>query len=431
MNKQRLFIASCISLFTTSMVFVIRGDVEGDMSAAFHLTKEQMGLIWGPAFWGFTISIFLCGFLNDILGMRNLHILSSLGYIGGIAIVLFAPAPGVEKVDSIFGNTGTLMLYVGFLIMGLSQGLVEGVINPLIATIYNEEKTDKLNRLHAWWPGGLVVGAVVAIVLGKFNVTWQIKLGSILIPSVVYLVMILGQEYPKTERVASGVSNAEMVKEAFNPLFLLLFVCMWMTAATELGPDQWFPSIMGKITGLQGVWFVIVTSVFMFVLRFFAGPIAHKVSPVGLLLGCSILSALGLLWLGSLKDGSSAFDAFLAAVVFGIGKTYFWPTMLGVTSERFPKGGSLLMCLMGGAGMLSIAITLPIMGAAFDKKGAGAALQMMAILPVILTFVFGALLLGFKAKGGYTVKRLQSADSSAEPVPAKKSGERLQESPKA
>lgn len=417
MNKQRLFVASCISLLTTSMVFVIRGDVEGDMSAAFHLSKEQMGLIWGPAFWGFTISIFMCGFLNDMLGMRNLHILSSVGYIVGIVLVLVAPKPEVAQVTSIFGTTGTLMLYVGFLIMGLSQGLVEGVINPLIATIYNEEKTHKLNVLHAWWPGGLVVGAIVAIILGKMGVGWQIKLASILLPAVAYLFMIIGQEFPKTERVASGVSTGDMVKEAFNPLFLLLFACMWLTAATELAPDQWFPSIMGKITGLQGVWFVIVTSMFMFVLRFFAGPIAHKVSPIGLLVGCSILSALGLYWLGSLKEGSSAFTAFLAAAVFGIGKTYFWPTMLGVTSERFPKGGSLLMCLMGGAGMLSIAIALPIMGAAFDKKGAGAALQMVAILPVILTVVFGVMFFAFKAKGGYKAEKLegQPAAGAAKP----------------
>jgi MFS family permease len=399
------------------MVFVIRGDIEGGMSSAFHLSKEQMGLIWGPAFWGFTISIFLCGFLNDILGMKKLHILSSLGYIVGIALVLSAPKPTVAKVDSIFGTTGTLMLYAGFLVMGLSQGLVEGVINPLIATIYNEEKTHKLNVLHAWWPGGLVVGSVVALLLSG-KVSWQVELAVILVPAVAYLFMVFGAQYPKTERVASGVSNADMIKEAFNPMFLLLFVVMWMTAATELAPDQWFPSIMGKITGLQGVWFVIITSSFMFVLRFFAGPLAHKVSPLGMLIGCSVLSALGLYWLGSLGDGSSAVMAFMAAAVFGIGKTYFWPTMLGVTSERFPKGGSLLMCLMGGGGMLSIAIALPIMGNAFDKQGAGAALKMVAILPVILTVVFGAMFMAFKAKGGYKAEKLSSG-GSPEPAAAK------------
>src|SRR5262249_43639985 len=155
----------------------------------------------------------------------------------------------------------------------------------------------------------------------------------------------------------------------------------------------------------QGVWFVILTSSFMFVLRFFAGPIAHKVSPLGMLLACSILSAIGLYWLGSLGEGTPAWIAFAAAAVFGIGKTYFWPTMRGVTSEKFPRGGALLMCLMGGCGMLAISVVLPVMGSTFDKRGPGAALQMVAILPVILTFVFGALIVGFRAKGGYKAEK--------------------------
>ena len=199
MSKQRLFIASCISLLTTSMVFAIRGDIEASLSAAFHLNKEQMGLIWGPAFWGFTVAIFLSGALVDMLGMRVLHILSSIGYIGGVALVLVAPRPDAH-VESIFSNTGTLLLYIGFLAMGLSQGLVEGVINPLIATIYSEEKTKKLNILHAWWPGGMVIGGIVALLLSKAGVGWQVKLATIVIPAGVYLFMAATQKYPQTER---------------------------------------------------------------------------------------------------------------------------------------------------------------------------------------------------------------------------------------
>src|SRR4051812_19656795 len=129
MNKQRLFITSCISLLVGSMIFAIRGDIEGDLTNVFHLTKEQMGLIWGPAFWGFTIAIFISGAIIDAVGMKFMHILSALGYIGGVALVLLAPHPD-GPVDSIFGSTGTTMLYVGFMIMGLAQGLVEGVVNP-------------------------------------------------------------------------------------------------------------------------------------------------------------------------------------------------------------------------------------------------------------------------------------------------------------
>jgi MFS family permease len=197
-----------------------------------------------------------------------------------------------------------------------------------------------------------------------------------------------------------------MFKEAMNPMFLLLFACMWMTAASELGPDQWFPSIMKQLTGLEGVLFLVYTAGLMFVLRFFFGGVAHRFSPFGVLTACSILCALGLYWLGSLSAGTSPLVAIVAATLFGIGKTYYWPTMLGVTSELFPKGGALLLALMGGAGMLCIAVVLPIMGAEFDKAGAGAALRTVAVLPVILTVVFALLFLYHRARGGYRAVKL-------------------------
>ncbi len=404
MNKSQLFIASCISLVTTSMVFAIRGDIEPAMSAAFRLTAEQMGLIWSPAFWAFTVAIFASGALVDVVGMRSLHILSAVGYLIGVALVLVAPYP-TGPVASIFDTTGTTMLYVGFFTMGLSQGLVEGVINPLVATIHSEQKTRMLNVLHAWWPGGLIIGGLAAYGLGLMGAAWQIKLSLILVPAAIYLFMAIAQPYPNTERVASNVSTGDMWREAARPMFLLLFVCMWMTAAVELGPDQWFPSVMSSLTGIQGILFLVYTAGVMFVLRTYFAGIAHR-SPIGTLVVCSVLSAVGLYWLGSLQPGASPVMAFAAATLFGIGKTYFWPTMLGVTAERFPRGGALLISVMGGAGMLSVALILPMMGARIDQLGAGAALQAVAGLGVVLFVIFGGLFLYFRARGGYTAVAL-------------------------
>src|SRR5688572_26365423 len=200
MNRQKLFLASCVSLVTTSMVFAIRGDAAPAMSAAFQLTNEQMGLIFSPAFWAFTVAIFISGALVDAVGMRALHVLSALGYLVGIGLILVAPHPAAPVV-SIFAETGTSMLYAGFFIMGLSQGLVEGVINPLMATAYSEEKTRKLNMLLAWWAGGMVIGGLLAELLTQaFGASWQIKLGTIALPAIVYLAMSLSLSYPRTER---------------------------------------------------------------------------------------------------------------------------------------------------------------------------------------------------------------------------------------
>ena len=406
MPRHRLFVASCVSLVTTSMVFAIRGDIETAMSATFQLTKGQMGTIWSPAFWAFTIAIFISGALVDMVGLRSLHILSALGYFVGIGVVLLAPHPSAP-VDTIFSHSGTTLLYVGFLIMGLSQGLVEGVINPLVATIYSDQKTKRLNMLHAWWPGGVVIGGLLAVLMTQaFNASWQLKLSTILVPAAIYLVMAFTMKYPQTERVTSNVSTAEMWRETAKPLFLLLFICMWMTAAAELGPDQWFPTVMGALVPkLQGVLFLVYTAGLMFLLRTFGSGIAHK-NPIGTLFVCSILTGLGLYWLGSLQPGTSAVVAFAAATLFGVGKSYFWPTMIGVTAEQFPRGGALLISLMGGTGMLSVAVALPLMGARIDRLGPAAALQMVAVLGGILAVIFGGMYMYFKARGGYRAIQL-------------------------
>ncbi len=415
MNTRRLFVASCLALLTTSMVFSIRGDIVDALCVDFHITKEQMGAILSPAFWGFTLSIIIGGSLVDWLGMRNLLLTSSLGYIVAILMILFSPRPG-GPVDSIFGETGTTILYAGMLLIGLSQGLVEAVINPLVATIHSDDKTSKLNALHAWWPGGLVIGGLIAVAWTKVlgldaagvsaavaTQGWQIKLGTVLLPAALFGVMVLGQRFPATERVAAGVKTGEMLKEGLRPMFLLWFACMWLTAATELGPDQWVGSVISNLVGMQGVLLLVYTAGIMFVLRFFAGPLAHRFSPLGLLTLSAILSAIGLYWLSTVSTPAMA---FAAATVFGVGKTYFWPTMLGVTSERFPKGGPVLMSVVGGAGMLSVGLILPLMGAWYDKEGAAAAFRHVAVLPVVLTVVFGSLFLYYRATGGYKAVKL-------------------------
>ena len=410
MNPRRLFVASCVALVTTSMVFSIRGDILDALGADFHLTKQQTGVILSPAFWGFTLSIVIGGSLVDFLGMRRLLLVSGGGYLTAILAILFAPRPAAP-VTPYYTDPGFVILYAAMLTLGLSQGLVEGVINPLIATLYPTEKTHRLNVLHAWWPGGLIVGGLLAYSITKvmgldaaglspatITLGWQLKLALIAVPAVLYMLLTWGQHFPATERVAAGISNRDMLREALRPMFLLWFVCMWMTASTELAPDQWVGSLITNLTGMQGILILVYTAGIMFVLRFFGGPLVHRFSPLGLLTLSAVFSAIGLFFLSGVKTPS---QAFVAATLFGAGKTFFWPVMLGVTSERFPKGGALLLAIMGGAGNLAVAFILPIMGGWYDNYGAAAAFRYVGVLPVILILVFGALFFYYKAGGGY------------------------------
>jgi len=221
----------------------------------------------------------------------------------------------------------------------------------------------------------------------------------------IYAAMVWNEKFPETERVSAGVSTKEMFREALRPMFLLLWICMWMTAATELGPDTWVSSLITDLVKIQGVLILVYTAGLMFVLRFFGGPLAHALSPMGLLTVSAMLSAAGLLGLASVRE---PWQAFAAATVFGVGKTYFWPVMLGVTAERFPKGGALLLAIMGGTGNLSVAFILPVMGDWYDRFGSAAAFRYVAVMPMVLTFIFGGLYFYHRGRGGYRDVKLEA-----------------------
>ncbi len=406
MNPRRLFIASCIALITTSMVFSIRGDILDSLGADFHLSKEQLGLILGPAFWGFTLSILIGGSLVDFFGMRRLLLVSAAGYLIGPLAIIFAPR-----------NEGSFnILYGAMLILGLSQGLVEGVINPLCATMFPDEKTRRMNILHAWWPGGLIIGGLASYFITKLlgldagvvpaetrTFGWQIKLALISLPAIVFALMVWKEKFPATERAAAGVSNGAMIGELFKPLFILFWICMWMTASTELGPDQWVGSVITNLAGMQGILILVYTAGLAFVLRFFGGGLIHGMSPMTVLTASAVLSCVGLYWLSGV---ATPVQAFMAATVFGVGKAYFWPLMLGVTSEQFPKGGPVALAVMGGTGNLAVAFILPMMGSWYDQFGAAAAFRYVAILPAVLTVIFAGLFFYYRAQGGYRALKI-------------------------
>jgi hypothetical protein len=259
----------------------------------------------------------------------------------------------------------------------------------------------------------MIIGGLLTLAMSTISASWQLRLSIILIPAIAYLLMALSLKYPQTERVMSNVPTSDMWKEATRPLFLLLFVCMWMTAAVELGPDQWFPVVMGALVpelspdAGSGVAFLVYTAGLMFVLRIWAAGLAHK-SPIATLVFSSVFAAVGLYWLGGLAPGSSAFAAIAAATLFGIGKTFFWPTMVGVTAELFPRGGALLLSIIGAAGMTSVALVTPMMGQRMDALGPGSALQMIALLGAILAVIFTGVWLYFRATGGYRVVHIST-----------------------
>ena len=423
MDRAKIFFCSCLALATTAVSFAIRGDVLDALGADFRLTHEQVGLVLSPAFWGCTLSIVAGGVLIDLVGMRRLLLMSSLGYIIAPCLIIFAPRPA-HAVTPFYSDPGFIFLYAGMLLLGLSQGFVEGIVNPLVATLNPGDKTHRLNVLHAWWPGGTILGGLAAYGITKWmsldmpvvsvsraTLGWQVKMAVLTIPAIAYGLMMLRMRFPNTERVDAGVSSRDMYREALRPMFLLLFVCMWMTTCTELGPDQWVGPLVTNLTGMRGILILVFTSGIMFVLRNFAGGrLARVLSPLGLLLASSVVAAIGLFGLAGVMTPA---QAFAAATIFGAGKAFFWPTMMAVTSEQFPRGGAWLLAIMGGAGNLAVAFILPMMGSVYDARGAAAAFRFVGVLPVILTVIFGALILYYRSIGGYRPVQLKASPANA------------------
>ncbi|MDB5229921.1 MAG: transporter [Chitinophagaceae bacterium] len=407
-NRNQLFLASRIALIVTAMTFAFRASLEGIWSTEFHLTKEQLGWIFSPAFWGFTLAMIFGGPLCDVIGMKRLLGLAFIGHIAGIITYLVAK--------------DATTLFIGTVFIGVGNGMVEAACNPLTVTLYPEKKTTMLNRFHVWFPGGIVIGGLLSyFLIEKMQMDWRILIGSLFIPAAIYGFMFFRLKLPQTERVTRGVSTKQMFGACLSPLFFIMVICMFMTGATELGTNTWIVALL-QGANVSGILILVFINGLMALGRSFAGPVVHKLNPNGMLIFSALFAGIGLVLL-SMVSGPAA---FLAAFVFAVGICFFWPTMLGFVSEYLPNTGALGLSLMGGAGMFSTSLLVPVMGHWFDKFRAGAiaggantaaadavagsnTFLKVAIMPAILLVVF---------TGIYFARRKHYRKNRGEEIPA-------------
>jgi len=353
-NPDKLFLASCMALIATSVAFAVVGAIMLDLKSEFLLTNQHVGWIGGAALWGFAVSQLIFAPFCDTLGMRLLLRLAFLCHLAGALMLIFA--------------NGFAMLFTGALTIAFGNGLVEAACNPLVASLYPDDKTVKLNRFHVWFPGGIVIGSVLAYGLDQVGLTaWQLKVCLIIVPTLIYGAMMLREAFPPTEGVRAGVGMGEMFRVTLTtPLMLLMLACMAITASTELGPNRWVPAVL-EAGGIPGILVLAWINGLMAVLRYKAGFAVERWSPTGVLLGSAVISFAGLLWL---SYAQTLTIAFASATVFAVGVCYFWPTMLGFVSERIPKSGALGLGLMGATGMAVVGLfTTPWMGRIADEIG--------------------------------------------------------------
>ncbi|MEO6182826.1 MAG: MFS transporter [Verrucomicrobiota bacterium] len=357
-NSKRLLWAGFMAILAAGVGFSVRGGILGQWAEQFGFTMTDLGTITGGGLAGFGLVIIVASLFADKIGYGKLMVSAFVLHFISAVLTLATPA--------FFASGGKdaayWCLFFAMFIFAIGNGVCEAVVNPLVATLFPKEKTHYLNILHAGWPAGLVLGGLASTFMaaktdemGKLishAVDWKIQMSLFLIPVIAYGVMLLGQKFPKSEASSAGVTIGEMVSTVFAPLMLVLLFLHALVGYVELGTDSWISKITGSIMASpqKGLMLFVYTSTLMFALRFVAGPIVHRISPLGLLFVSGILGAVGLTMLG---NAVGAMMCVIAATVYALGKTFLWPTMLAVASERFPKGGAVAIGMMGGVGMLS------------------------------------------------------------------------------
>ena len=386
-QKMLLFWGCFAALIATAFGFQVRAMLMDTWEKKFNLTGTQKGEIFGAGLWPFAISILIFSLVIDRIGYGR--------------AMIFAAVCHVIQAFMLWKAENYSWLYWGSIVGALGNGTVEAVINPVVATMFSKQKTKWLAILHAGWPGGLVIAGILFMAVGQVDpvtngyINYQTIILLTLIPIVIYCLALLGRKFPVQERVKAGVSFKEMLQEPGfiswaiaallivmevgrvfelemtikaimfavlvipyagyvqspgRPMFIFLSLVMCLLATTELGTDSWITPLMTPVfeaTDMNAGWVLVYTSMIMMVLRFFAGPIVHRLAPINLLACSAALAAVGLFLLGSVNG---LLMVFTVATIYGVGKTFFWPATLGVISERFPKSGALGINMIAAIG---------------------------------------------------------------------------------
>ncbi|MDV3456151.1 MFS transporter [Sphingomonas sp. HF-S4] len=418
-NRSRLFWLGVLALFTAASSLAIRGAIASGLKSEWIdpinslQAGELLAAALGAAFLSFSITVFVASAFLDQIGMKRCLLGAGFCFIFGPLLIVFAGHLAT-------GMTIYTLVWLGMLLSGIGWGLTEATINPLTAQLYPEDTTHRLNVLHAWFPGGIIVGGLIGFFFSA-TLPWQGIMALVLVPAIATVVLAATTTFPPALRAESGVSFGEMVSEVFRrPSFFIWFGAMFLTAASELAPGQWIDVALTNRVGMRGILLLVYVNALMFVFRHFAGRLANKISNPGLLWVSSLLAGIGLFMLA---QAQTPVTAVLAATIWGLGVCVMWPTMLASVAERYPRGGSWALGLVGSAGALASFFVLPLLGGMFDQAkiefaggpeafaaltgaaklavedaAASVSFQRLAILPVVLLVVFGFIWLRERGK---------------------------------
>jgi MFS family permease len=396
-NNKRLFYGSCFAIITTAFTFSVRAGILPELAETFDLTAKQLGFINQMWFIGFPITMIIGGLFYHVIGPKNIMIFAFIAHSVGILLTIF--------------SGGYTSLLISTLFIGLGNGCTEAACNPMISDSYEGKTMNMLmNRFHMWFPGGIVLGSVISLVMTKLSLGWQAQIWIFFVPTIIYAYLFYGQTFPKPRSQEAATVRGNL-KAMSKPLFIFIAACMSLTAIAEFGPNQWAQLVLEKSGAVPMLVLALISGI-MAVGRYFGGEIVHKFDQTGVLLGSAIFTAIGIFLLST----QTGVMIYVSAAIFAVGVCYFWPNMIGFVAQKIPKRGALGMSVVGAIGMFSTSIFQPIIGGWIDSARETAnsmgltgdalelaagqeTLERMITFPAILIVLFTILYYWIKKKG--------------------------------
>ncbi|HAT1596028.1 TPA: MFS transporter [Legionella pneumophila] len=400
MKQQTHYFFLCYIAYTAfTMDFAIRGAIGPDLITSFHLTNNQLGHVFGNAFWGFAVGAIISGWLVHIVRLRVLLIGTACVQLLSVLCLILIPT-------ELSFQTTYLIIAISVILMGLSEGFIFGIIHPLIANIYVDEETGKtriMNHLHSNWPLFIIIGSVLAEILNLFQLSWRYKIALLLIAPMIYGVMSIRTTFPNIAYRHSKKDRTEMIYEVFRPGYLLLLLCFIITATVELSPQEWITTLMSEKLRVSGLMFLIFASIIQLIFRLLGGKLGQLFSPPGLLAIATLFTIAGL-YLFSVTETIAI--GLIASIMFGIGVAWYWPTLLAIAADQYPKGRGFVLGLMNAVGFISVALSAPFMGQLDDKYGPSAAFRFVGSIAIIALALLALIAIYYRVTGGYRQVKL-------------------------
>ena len=350
---SRLMAASAVGMIVFGASVAIPSVCLETIGSEFGLNFEQRGLLTTARMGALLASLLAVGYLGDRLGKRHFLFWGSVLIAAGQT----ATARAAGYVTLLGANA----------VSGLGKGVMEALVNPLVAQLNPHRSARVLNIINGLFSVGLVLAALTTGEVLQAGASWRLPFWLWAAPAFVCAGLFLTRRYPAVQ--AAHREPGHVRRFLSDPLFWPLFVAMILGGGCEAGLTSWGPNFVEHELGASargGAWSMVLFGAFMAAGRFTGSGLVALVTPLRLMTASAAACALatvGLCFVGSL------WGAWVLFALGGLFVACFWPTILAVASDNIATGSASLFAVLAAGGIAGCVVFPWAIGALADAFG--------------------------------------------------------------